>query len=131
MDVEQALRKELAEVRDYISEPNAFSQPDFAAKNKRFGELEKIVELFDQKNRSSEAIKQAETIIAGPDKDLKELAEMELAEQTENLNKIDEQIRLSLIPKDPNDDKNCIVQTKGTLLSGPLANRMIKDYRGR
>ena len=29
------------------------------------------------------------------------------------------------------DDKNCIVQTKGTLLSGPLANRMIKDYRGR
>jgi peptide chain release factor 1 len=112
MEIEQNLRKELEQVKAFISDPNAFSKPDFAGKNKRFGELEKIVELFDQKNRTLASIEQARKIASGPDKELKELAELELAEQTENLNKIDEQIRLSLIPKDPNDDKNCIVEIR-------------------
>lgn len=112
MEIEQDLRKELAEVRAYISDPNAFSKSDFASKNKRFGELEKIVELFEQKNRSLNAIDDAKVMISGSDKELRELAELELSEQTEKLNEIDQQIRLSLIPKDPNDEKNCIVEIR-------------------
>jgi peptide chain release factor 1 len=112
MKIEEKLRKELAEVKDYISRVDAFSKPDFASKNKRFGELEKIIELFDQKNRSIKAIDQAKELISGSDKDMRELAELELTEQTDILNKLDEQIRLSLIPKDPNDEKNCIVEIR-------------------
>ena len=110
--MEQELRKELDELKLFIADPHAFSSPDFAAKNKRYGELEKIISNYDQKNQANQAIEEATEMIKSGDKDLKELAELEISEQKQKLEEAESQIRLSLIPKDPNDDKNCVVEIR-------------------
>ncbi len=110
--MEQELRKELDELKLFIAGPHAFSSPDFAAKNKRYGELEKIISHYDQKNQANQAIEEATEMIKSVDKDLKELAELEISEQKQKLEEAESQIRLSLIPKDPNDDKNCVVEIR-------------------
>lgn len=110
--MEQELRKELEDLKLFVADPKAFNSPDFAAKNKRYGELEKIISYYNQKNSANLAIKDAEEMIRSGDKDLKELAELEIAEQNNNLSEAEKQIRLSLIPKDPNDDKNCVVEIR-------------------
>lgn len=110
--MEQELRKELDELKLFIADPSAFSSPDFAAKNKRYGELEKIIGYYNQKNRAISAIEDAAEMIKSGDKDLKELAELEISEQEQKLEEAESQIRLSLIPKDPNDDKNCVVEIR-------------------
>lgn len=110
--MEQELRKELDELKLFIADPSAFSSPDFAAKNKRYGELEKIIGYYNQKNRAISAIEDAAEMIKSGDKDLKELAELEISEQEQKLEEAESQIRLSLIPKDLNDDKNCVVEIR-------------------
>lgn len=110
--MEQELRKELDKLKLFIADPSAFSSPDFAAKNKRYGELEKIIGYYNQKNRAISAIEGATEMIKSGDKDLKELAELEISEQEQKLEEAESQIRLSLIPKDPNDDKNCVVEIR-------------------
>ena len=42
------LKTEREEIQAFLSEPNAYSSPDFSSKNKRFTELEKIIEKEDQ-----------------------------------------------------------------------------------
>jgi peptide chain release factor 1 len=110
--MEQELRKELEDLTIFIADPKAFSSPDYAAKNRRYGEIEKIISYYNQKNSASLAIEDAEKMIKYGDKDLRELAELEITEQKQNLENAENQIRLSLIPKDPNDDKNCVVEIR-------------------
>ena len=66
------------------------------------------------KFNSPETAKEAETLLREKiDKDLKELAEEELRESSEKLIKIEEELRFLLLPKDPNDDKNVIMEIRG------------------
>ena len=71
-----------------------------------------IISNYDQKNQANQAIEEATEMIKSGDKDLKELAELEISEQKQKLEEAESQIRLSLIPKDPNDDKNCVVEIR-------------------
>ena len=60
------------------------------------------------------------------DKDLREMAELELSESQEKIEKIIEDIKILLIPKDPNDDKNVIVEIRGAA-GGDEANIFAGD----
>ena len=76
--------------------------------------LTPVIEAFRAYNRAFYDKKEAELILSSSiDKEFKELYEIQLSDSKENIIKSEEELRLLLLPKDPNDDKNVIVEIRG------------------
>lgn len=82
---------------------------------KEHSELSPLVEKYREYRFSLESLKEAEDILSnsGADKELKELAEEQLADSKEKLSECEEALKILLLPKDPNDSKNVIVEIRG------------------
>ena len=98
------------------------SQPDVVNDNKRYRELMKeyseltpIVEKYREYKKAENDYSGAKEMLemGGLDKELKEMAEAEMLETKESMNALAQELRILLIPKDPNDDKNVIVEIRG------------------
>ena len=98
------------------------TRPDVASNNEMFrklmkehSELTPIVEKYREYTAAKAAEKDALEILgeAGIDKELKELAEEELKEAKQNIEIFADELKILLLPKDPNDDKNVIVEIRG------------------
>lgn len=109
---EQALRDELASLQQKLQDPAVFSSKDYPKIAKRQAELEHIIGLFDERKRLEAAHKEASELI-NDDSELAALAQEEL-QSTESALVINE-TRLSeaLTPKDPNDERDVIVEIRG------------------
>jgi len=77
--------------------------------------LTPIIEKFREYNRTAKTVADAEEMIADKsiEAELRELAEVEMLEGKEALEKILEELKVLLLPRDPNDDKNVIVEIRG------------------
>ena len=98
-----ALETERQEITDFLSQPNAYADPNFAAKNRRIQELDELLALGKKRNQLIEDIEEA-----NGDPDLAEMKpdlEKELAETEAKLTEM-------LIPRDPNDDKPAIIEIR-------------------
>ncbi len=106
---------ELTDERQHLSEflatPNAYSDPQFSTKNKRFSELESLIKIARQRERLIKNIEEAKQL-TGDSGELAELAKQELAESQSKLAKLEDEIFIMLTPKDPNDDKNIIMEIR-------------------
>jgi len=98
------------------------TRPDVASDNelfrklmKEYSDLTPIVEKYKQYVSAKNAEKEALEILNEPnlDKDFKELAEEELKEAKENIIAFADELKILLLPKDPNDDKNVIIEIRG------------------
>ena len=98
------------------------TRPDVASNNelfrklmKEYSDLTPIVEKYKEYVGAKNAEKEALEILAEPnlDKDFKELAEEELKEAKENIITFADELKILLLPKDPNDEKNVIVEIRG------------------
>ena len=98
------------------------TRPDVASDNelfrklmKEYSELSPIVEKYKEYVSAKNAEKEALEILAEPnlDKDFKELAEEELKEAKENIVIFADELKILLLPKDPNDEKNVIIEIRG------------------
>ena len=112
MNQEDNLRLEYAEIQAFLASPQAYAQPDFAEKSKRHTQLEQIVHLFDEHHRLLQQIEQTKELVASDDTELAELAAEELAEAETALADNQELLEAALIPRDPNDDKNVIIEIR-------------------
>ena len=75
--------------------------------------LETIVNKYNEYKQTLADIEDLKEMTHDEDKDLREMAETELISHEEKKNKIEEEIKVLLIPKDPNDEKNVIVEIRG------------------
>lgn len=98
------------------------TRPDVVSNNELFrklmkehSELTPIVEKYREYTAAKQAESEALEILAesGLDKDFKELAEEELKQAKENIEIFGDELKILLLPKDPNDDKNVIVEIRG------------------
>ncbi|MBR3144459.1 MAG: peptide chain release factor 1 [Clostridia bacterium] len=82
---------------------------------KEHGELTPIVEKYREYKSLQNDIKEAEEILSSGenDSDLKALAEEQLKESKGLIDKVAEELKLLLLPRDPNDNKNVIVEIRG------------------
>lgn len=82
---------------------------------KEHSELTPIVEKYREYRSAVESEKEASELLAagGLDKDFKELVEEEMLEAKEKIATTSEELKILLLPKDPNDDKNVIVEIRG------------------
>lgn len=108
---EQSLRTELAAIKKQLEDPTIFSDPSYPKLARRQSELESVLTLFDEKKRLEKAQKDAEELIASGG-ELAELAQEELAETNAALSANQEKLTEALIPKDPNDERDAILEIR-------------------
>ena len=96
------------------------NDPDVATDQKRFRDLMKeqsdlapVVEKYKEYVQEKQNIEESlELLEEESDEEMKELAKEELAESKANVERLEEELKILLIPKDPNDDKNIIVEIR-------------------
>ncbi len=115
LDQLEAIRERFDEVAQQIVQPEVVSdQKRFMKLSKEYKDLEKIVNQYQAYKQLLEEIDNAKQIIATEkDEDFRELAKAELDELTPRREPMEEVLKEMLIPKDPNDSKNVILEIRG------------------
>lgn len=110
----EAIKQRYNEVADLIIQPDVITdQKRYSQLNKEYSDLGKIVKVFDEYMSALNTIEESDEIIAdGSDKDFVDLAKMEKNEALEKIPALEEELKVLLIPKDPADDKNVIVELR-------------------
>lgn len=111
----EELVKKYDEMSQKISDPEIIADQELWQKlMKEHSDLRPIVEKYQEYKQTLEAIDEALLMLEeNIDEDFKELVKDELAENKKNVEPLEEELRLLLLPKDPNDDKNVIVEIRG------------------
>ncbi len=80
---------------------------------KEHSDLTPIIEKYRSLKKTQETIDEAKEMLESNDEEFRSLAKEELKEANEQLELLSEELKLLLLPKDPNDDKNVIVEIRG------------------
>ncbi len=107
-------------VRRYEEIMNELSEPDVANDQNRFRSLMKeqsdlapLVEAFQNYKKAKENLEEALMILdEESDEEMRELAKEEMNEAKSRIEELEEEMKILLLPKDPNDDKNVIVEIR-------------------
>ena len=106
----KSLELELIQLNQFLENPKAYLESDFAAKSKRKAEVESILDLKNEISRAEQQIKEDEAIVSDPE--LGEMAKLEMQELTEKIMDLTRQLDDKLIPRDPDDDKPVIMEIR-------------------
>ena len=107
----ETVEKRYEEITKLISDPEVIAnQTEWQKLMKEHASIEEIVLKYREYKKTKQTMQEAEEMMQ--DKELKELAEMEFYEAKEKLPQIEEELKILLIPKDPDDDKNIICEIR-------------------
>ena len=106
-----ALDLRFASIEAQLGAGETYNDPALVAKlNKEQRELEPVVTAYRAYTRRQQDLKGAEELMGDPD--MKELAQEEYQQAKEDIARLEDEIRILLLPRDPNDDKNVIVEIR-------------------
>ncbi|HSX44540.1 MAG TPA: peptide chain release factor 1 [Candidatus Saccharimonadales bacterium] len=108
---EKQLREEYEELQNKLQDPSIFSAPSYPKLAKRQAELEKIIDLFDQKDELQRHKAEAQELSGGND-EMAELAQTELADVNQKLDALGPLITDLLTPQDSNNDRDVIIEIR-------------------
>lgn len=102
------------ELSKKVSDPDVIAdQPVWQKHIKEMGEMEPIVKKYREYKGAKEGIDDAKEILEmEDDAELKEMAKLELSELEEGIAEIEDELKVLLLPKDPNDEKNVILEVR-------------------
>lgn len=109
---EQALRTELTELQGRLQDPAIFSSPEYPKLAKRVSELENVARLFDECQKIKKEREELRQLARDGDHMIAEMAIEEMAELAMKLDKIEAKLSEALTPKDPNDERDVIVEIR-------------------
>ncbi|SDY04776.1 bacterial peptide chain release factor 1 (bRF-1) [Lutibacter oricola] len=114
LDKLQIIKQRFDEVSDLIIQPDIISdQKRYIKINKEYKDLSAVMKVKEQYESLLENIAEAKEIISdGSDPEMTEMAKMELDEASAQIPELEEKIKFMLIPKDPEDAKNVIVEIR-------------------
>ncbi len=103
------------EVATLITDPAVIADMKrFVRLNKEYSDLQKIVEKRNEYKRLLDNLAEAKQMLeTETDPEMREMAKAEIEEITPKIPQMEEEIKLLLIPADPEDSKNCIVEIRG------------------
>ena len=105
------VEKKYEDLTQKISDPEIIAaQNEWKSYMKEHSDLEPIVLKYKEYKKVKNSLDEAKEMLSDPE--LKELAEMEMLDAKEKLPKLEEELKLLLIPKDPDDDKNIICEIR-------------------
>ena len=107
----EAVEKRYEELNKLISDPEIISkQNEWKNYMKEHSDIEDIVLKYREYKKVEKQMNDAKELMDDPE--MKELAELDFEDAKEKLPKIEEELKILLIPKDPNDDKNVICEIR-------------------
>ena len=110
LDIDE-LSKEKAELAEFLTSPSAYSDPTYSNKNKRLTELDAILEKAILRQSLETKLRETKQLANGSD-ELAELAKLEVSETEDQLIELEDELFIMLAPKDPNDEKNVIIEIR-------------------
>ena len=109
------IEERYVEIEQKMAQPEVYNDPAAIAKlSKEQKELTPIIETFREYERQSQTAAEARELLDGKlDDDFRELVKAEFDEAKEKMTQLEEQLKIQLLPSDPNDSKNVIVEIRG------------------
>lgn len=111
----QSAEDRYEEINHKLSDPDVINnQDEYKRYMKEYSELEEIVQKYREYRKITTEIDEARELLNETlEKDFREMVQLEFDEAQEKLEVIKKQLKVMLVPKDPNDDKNVIVEIRG------------------
>ncbi|MCL1884467.1 MAG: peptide chain release factor 1 [Defluviitaleaceae bacterium] len=111
----EELKNKFSTVSEAINDPEVIADTNrWRDLMKEHSELTPIMDAYDEYKRLCEQVEDAKILLnEESDEELRQLAKEEMKEGSEAIEEISEQLKILLLPKDPNDDKNVIVEIRG------------------
>lgn len=110
----EALEERFQIVNQKLSDPETVSnQEEFKKYCKENSDLTPIIDKYREYKNLKSTINECREILASGDKELEELAKSELSDAESSIEQVSEELKILLLPKDPNDDKNVIIEIRG------------------
>lgn len=107
---EQKLRAEYEGLQKQLQDPAIFASKEYPGLARRQAELSKVVKLFDQQKELAKQRDDTKAMAAEPE--MAELAKTELAEIEQKMSANEQALAEALIPADPNDGRDCVVEIR-------------------
>ncbi len=127
LDRLKLIESKYKEIDQKLSDPEVVKDvKKLTTLSKERRDLEKIVEVYHQYLEVINQIQELKVLEKDDNEEIRELAIMDLEEANEKVVKLTEQLKVMLIPKDPNDDKNVICEIRGAA-GGDEANIFAGD----
>ncbi|TAE87303.1 MAG: peptide chain release factor 1 [Bacteroidetes bacterium] len=115
LDKLETLKVRFDQVQDMLSQPDVVSDMKrFTQLNREYKELQKIVDKYYEYRNLIGNIDNNKNIVSNEkDEELREMAKFELEELVPLVQPLEEEIRMMLVPKDPEDAKNAVLEIRG------------------
>jgi peptide chain release factor 1 len=131
MNQEQTLREEHDGLKQRLADPAIYSSKDYPSLARRESELSKVIDLFDTRRMLAGQMAEAEKMRDSGDAELAELARSEIENLQAKISLNEADLSEALLPKDPNDDRDCIVEIRaaaGGDEAGLFAGELYRMY---
>lgn len=109
----KGVEKRFSEIEELLSDPDIINNREAYQKYVReHAELSKVVTVFRTYNQVLDDLDESTELLADGDSDIKDLAREEIASLTQKKESLEEDLKKLLVPKDPNDERNVIVEIR-------------------
>ena len=107
----ESLKERYEELEALLGDVSVISDQDkFRAYSKEYSQLEEVVKCFNRWTQLNQNIEEAEILLEDPE--MKEMAQMEIEESKAEIEEVEQQLQILLLPKDPNDEYNCYLEIR-------------------
>ncbi len=101
------------EVQHLLGDPTVIGDQDkFRALSKEYSQLEEITKCFQAYQQAQEDLAAAEEMAKEDDAEMREMAQEEIKESKATIERLNDELQILLLPKDPNDDRNCFLEIR-------------------
>ncbi len=109
----EGLIERFEEVQALLSDPDTISdQEKFRALSKEYSQLEVVTKAFQAFQEAENDLAEAENMLKDEDPDMREMGQEEYKNAKQNIEKLEQELQILLLPKDPKDDNNCFVEIR-------------------
>jgi peptide chain release factor 1 len=109
----ETLVERYEEVQHLLGDPDVIGDQDkFRALSKEYSQLEEITKCFQAYQQAQDDLIAAEEMANEDDEEMREMAQEEIKEAKATIERLADELQILLLPKDPNDDRNCFLEIR-------------------
>lgn len=109
----EALSERYEEVQHLLSDPGIIGDQDkFRALSKEYSQLEEVTQCFTSYKQAEGDLEAALEMANEDDPEMREMAQEEVKAAKEEIERLTDELQVLLLPKDPNDERNCFIEIR-------------------
>ncbi|MCL9781912.1 peptide chain release factor 1 [Vibrio sp. S4M6] len=109
----ETLVERYEEVQHLLGDPDVIGDQDkFRSLSKEYSQLEEVTKCFQAYQQAQEDLVAAEEMAKEDDAEMREMALEEIDEAKSSITRLNEELQILLLPKDPNDERNCFLEIR-------------------